>query len=84
MLPDSQDFLKRSPVECGDPLKNGHCLEWDRCKNGVIYPFVPLPNHDSRLGFEVVGGDVPFPGCDESSELPSNNWIRLIVSVKGD
>jgi hypothetical protein len=65
-------------------LKNGHCLEWDGCENGIIYPFASLPSDDPGSGFKVVSGNVLFPGCYESGELPSNNWIRLIVSVEGD
>ena len=83
-LRDSSDFLERSSFERRNPLKNRHRLEWGVCENGVIYPFVPLPSHNSRSGLEVVGGDVLFPGYYESGELPSHNWIRFIVSVKGD
>ena len=83
-LPDLPNILERSPFERQSPLKNRHRLKWDVCEDGVINPFVCLPSDDSRRGSEVAGRDVLFPGCYQSGELPSDCWIRLIVSVKGD
>ena len=84
LLPDSPDFLERFALERRNPFENGHCLERDVGEEGVIYPFVSLPSDDSCSGLQGVGGDVLFPGCYESGQLPSDRWIRRIVSVKGD
>ena len=83
-VPSPFDFCEYLAFESCKPLKDGHCLKRAVCEDGIIYSFVGPPGDYFRAGRELVDDNVPFSGCYESGELPSNNRIRLIVSVKGD
>jgi hypothetical protein len=49
-VPSPFDFCEYLAFESCKPLKDGHCLKWAVCEDGIIYSFVGSPAHDFRAG----------------------------------